>query len=208
AFLQDPVEAGVVRQLLADACRSPSGGNLQPWRIHAVVGPATQTLKHRMMSFLDSGGQSKPEHEVYPKHLWEPFKRRRRDAGALRYRALCVPDKDAQAAAQLLRDNASFFGAPVGLFFCIDRRFGCAQWADLGLVMQNVMLLAIEQGLDTCPQAVWSNWPGEVREFLGIDGDTMIAAGMALGYGDMTAPINLFRTSRAEPAEQFTVHGA
>ena len=30
------------------------------------------------------------------------------------------------------RRNFQFFGAPVGLIFCIDRQLGLPQWADIG----------------------------------------------------------------------------
>ncbi|RYX90305.1 MAG: nitroreductase [Comamonadaceae bacterium] len=206
AFLPRAVPRNVLQELLRTACCAPSGGNLQPWHVHMLTGPALARLKLRMASYLEAGGGSAPEFEVYPPQLWEPLRQRRRDAGALRYAALGVGDKDAGANQQLLRDNAAFFGAPVGLFFCTDRRVGSSQWLDVGLLMQNVMLLAVEQGLDTCPQAVWSNWPQVLRETLALGEYEVVVAGMSLGFRDPDAAINQFRTSRAGLGEVATFH--
>lgn len=71
--------------------------------------------------------------------------------------------------------------AAVGLFFCIDRRLGPPQWADVGMYMQTVMLLAVERGLDTCAQEFWSAFPKTIASVLELSEDTMVFAGMALG---------------------------
>jgi nitroreductase len=84
----------------------------------------------------------------------------------------------------------------VGLFFCLDRKLGPPQWADLGMYMQNVMLLAVERGLDTCPQEYWARYPKTVGGFLGLPDDHMVFAGMALGHRDAEHPINRLKASR------------
>jgi nitroreductase len=107
----------------------------------------------------------------------------------------------------LERMNFAFFGAPVGLFFCIERRMGPPQWADLGMFMQSFMLLAVEAGLATCPQEIWSTWPRTVAAEIGLPPEPMIFAGMSLGYADNTSPMNSYRTVRA-PLDSFaTLHG-
>jgi nitroreductase len=99
------------------------------------------------------------------------------------------------------------FGAPVALFFAIDRQMGLDQWADLGMFMQNIMLLAREQGLHTCPQEAWAVWHKSIESFLGIPPELMFFCGMALGFSDAAAPINSLRTDRAPLAEFATIRG-
>ena len=103
--------------------------------------------------------------------------------------------------------NFEFFGAPVGLFFCLDRRMGPPQWSDLGMYMQSVMLLAREHGLHTCAQEAWSAWHGTVGGFLGLPQELLLFSGMALGWRDESAPVNRLRTDRAPLAEIATLHG-
>ena len=202
AFKPDPVPGSVVRDILRAASRSPSGGNLQPWRVYALSGEPLEAFKAIIAAKLVAGESETPEYDVYPHNLWEPFKKRRRDTGAQRYAALGVNDKDKAALKELGERNYRFFGAPVGLFFCLDRRLGPPQWSDMGMYMLSVMLLAAERGLDTCPPESWSNWPVSIRAFLGQPVELMLFAGMSMGYRDPDDPLNAIRTAR-EPFEVY-----
>jgi nitroreductase len=137
-----------------------------------------------------------PEYDVYPANLWEPFRTRRFVCGEDLYASIGIPREDRPARLRQLAKNAAFFDAPAGLFFFLDRQLGPPQWSDLGMFMQNVMLLAVEQGLATCPQEYWARYPKTVAKFVGAPDDHMLFSGMALGYADETAPINGWRTRR------------
>jgi len=202
AFKPDPVPGSTVREILEVASRSPSGGNLQPWRVYALAGRPLDEFRAIIAAKLAAGESETPEYDVYPHNLWEPFKKRRRETGSHRYAALGVDDKDKAALKELGDRNYRFFGAPVGLFFCLDRKLGSPQWSDMGMYMLSVMLLAAERGLDTCPQESWSNWPVSVRAFLELPDDLMLFAGMSMGYRDPDHPLNRIRTAR-EPFEVF-----
>lgn len=205
AFRPDPVPPQLLREILGIAQRAPSGGNLQPWQVYALGGGELARFKALIASKLDAGiSGEEPEYAIYPADLWEPFRRRRRAAGAQRYAALGVSDKDRCAQLDLLRRNFAFFGAPVGLFFCIDRRLGAPQWSDLGMYMQTLMLLAVERGLDSCPQEVWANWPRTIARFLELPDEQMVFAGMSLGYRDERHPLNAIRSAR-EPFDTAVV---
>lgn len=203
AFKPDPVPGALVREILDIAKKAPSGGNLQPWRVYALGGAALAEFKALIAQKIESGTMGEtPEYDVYPPGLWEPFRRRRKETGAQRYAALGVSEKDPVALRQLSVRNYQFFGAPVGLFFCLDRRLGPPQWSDMGMYMQTVMLLAVERGLDTCPQESWANWPKSVAAYLGLPDDHMLFAGMSMGYRDESHPLNAIRTAR-ETLEDF-----
>lgn len=45
AFLPTPVPLATVREILEGAARAPSGGNLQPWLVHALAGERLKALK-------------------------------------------------------------------------------------------------------------------------------------------------------------------
>jgi nitroreductase len=201
AFLDRPVEASVVRDLLATAARAPSGGNLQPWRVHVLAGEPLARFKQMIAARLAAGEREQPEYDVYPPRLWEPLRARRARAADLRYRAFGVVDAPDQAL-QLQQLNYAFFGAPVGLFFSMDRRVGPPQWSDVGMYMQTLMLLAVERGLGTCAQEIWSNWPKTVSAFVELPDTHRLFSGMSLGYEDTASAHNGFRTER-EPLEAF-----
>src|SRR4051812_21989793 len=45
AFLDAPVAEATVRDILARAARTPSGGNVQPWHVHVLAGAPLAALK-------------------------------------------------------------------------------------------------------------------------------------------------------------------
>lgn len=206
AFTAEPVPDAALEAVLGAALRAPSGGNLQPWHIHVVRGQALDALRSTMRSAHEAGRHEEPNHAVYPEGLWEPYRSRRFENGEDLYRTIGVDRADKEGRLRQLAQNFQLFGAPVGLFFTIDQRMGQAQWLDLGMIMQTVMLVSVEQGLATCPQAAWALWPDTLRELLGLDEHMIVTAGMALGYEDRDHPINGLRTTRQSLAEGVTWH--
>jgi len=193
AFRPDPAPAATVREILELAAKAPSGGNLQPWRVYALAGAPLEALKAEVRA--NPLGEP-PEYDVYPPNLWEPFRSRRYQNGEDLYATIGIPREDKAARLRQLAKNGEFFGAPVGLFFCLDRKLGPPQWADLGMYMQTVMLLAVERGLDTCAQEYWARYPRTVARALDLPDDYMVFSGMALGYRDETHPINTLVAAR------------
>ncbi|HKT54202.1 MAG TPA: nitroreductase [Caulobacteraceae bacterium] len=201
AFRPDPVPGVLVRELLELAARSPSGGNLQPWRVHVLTGAPLAALVEKALQSWAQGGEA-PEYAVYPPDLWEPFRSRRFQAGEDLYATIDILREDRAGRLRQFANNLRLFGAPVGLFFSLERRLGAAQWSDLGMFMQTLMLLAVERGLGTCAQEFWSRLPRTVAAFLDLPDDHILFSGMALGYADEAAPINALRTRR-EPVDAF-----
>lgn len=204
AFLPDPVPLELLQDLLVNAQRAPSGGNVQPWQVHALTGEPLAKLVAAVSEKAENEGiRSEPyEYDVYPKDLWEPHSSYKFQCGEDMYATIAVERSDKAGRKAQFARNFQFFGAPVGLFFTLDRRMGPPQWADTGMFMQNIMLLAIERGLDTCAQECWSVFPQTVGRFLNLDPQHILFCGMALGYRDKDAPINTTRTSRA-PLDAF-----
>lgn len=192
SFKSDPVTKQQVLRLLDKARRAPSGGNLQPWRVYALQGAPLDELKARATA--NPLGEP-PEYQVYPNSLWDPYRRRRWECGEDLYTTIGIPREDRAGRLQQLAKNGQLFGAPVGLFFCLDRRLGPPQWADLGMFIQTVMLLAVEDGLSTCAQEYWSRYPRTLADLLGLPAEEMVFCGMGLGYADEN-PINTLRTRR------------
>jgi len=208
AFLPDAVPEATVRSILDAARQAPSGGNLQPWRVYALTGaPLAELLaavRAKMPTHPRGDGS---EYDIYPASLWEPYRSRRFKCGEDLYATIGVARDDKFGRLLQFARNYEFFGAPVGMFFCLDRRMGPPQWSDVGMYMQSVMLLAREHGLHTCAQEAWSVWHRTVGEFLRLPPELLLFAGMALGYRDESAPINRLRTDRAPLGEFAELRG-
>lgn len=202
AFLDKPVETDMIRDILTLACRSPSGGNLQPWKVYVVNGASLSKLKDLVAAKMKDAQRGEgTEYDIYPPALREPYLSRRFRNGEQLYETLGIPREDKALRRRQFTRNFRFFDAPAALFFSIDRQMGVGQWADLGMFMQSIMLLAVERGLGTCAQEAWAVWHKTVGEFTSMPENEMLFAGMALGYPDPNAAVNRLRTERADLSE-------
>jgi nitroreductase len=208
AFLPDPVPEATLRQILEAAGRAPSGGNLQPWYVDVLTGAPLAALLARVQPLIAQYPMGyTPEYPVYPSPLGEPYRTRRFQNGEDLYATIGVKRADLRARLRQFARNFVAFDAPVVLFICIDRGMGSAQWSDVGMYMQSVMLLAREYGLHTCAQESWSGWYREVAEAIQLPAERMLFSGIALGYRDESAPVNRLRTSRVPLTEFATFRG-
>tara|TARA_R110002049_G_scaffold88611_11_gene223453 strand:+ start:1185 stop:1463 length:279 start_codon:yes stop_codon:yes gene_type:complete len=71
-FMDTPVPLETLRELLEIAKRAPSGGNLQPWTVHAITGEALKSLVRDVEEKMKAGVTEEPEYNVYPPDLIEP----------------------------------------------------------------------------------------------------------------------------------------
>lgn len=104
-----------------------------------------------------------------------------------------MPRGDAAGRLKQFRKNFEFFGAPVGMILCVERRMGNGQWIDSGIFLDQLMLPAHERGLHTCPQAAFSRYQHVVRREFGIPDDQVVMC----GYADPDAVPNNLITERA-----------
>jgi nitroreductase len=203
-FLDKPVDPAVLRDILQRAARAASGGNLQPWRIHALTGAPLAELK-RQVAVQIAGHDPREgdtEYPIYPKEMWEPYKSRREEHGVQLYGALNIARDDKEGRLAQYKRNFESFGAPVLLFVSIERKLGPGQWADLGSYIHTLMYLARAHGLDTCGQESWARMYRTVGEFLKLPPEWMLFCGVAVGYRDPEHPANLIRSPRA-PVKEF-----
>jgi nitroreductase len=203
-FRPDPVPRATVEAVLADAARSPSASNTQPWKVHACAGEVRERLSQELLQAHAAGGAGHAEeYPYYPAEWRDPWLGRRRKVGKELYGLLGIAKGDAEGMARQFGRNYDFFGAPVGLFFTLDRDLdGQAAWMDLGGFLHGVMLAAIGHGLATCPQQAFARYHRIVRKHLHIPETEIVVCGMALGVPDADAAANRLSTERV-PVEGF-----
>jgi nitroreductase len=207
AFTDEPVPRAELEAILDAARWAPSGGNLQPWRVIAVAGDARDEVVRVAGEALFSGASEEAGHPIYPSELWEPYRSRRFANAESLYAALGIPRDDKAARYRWVAENFRFFGAPVGLFFVVDRRKGHGQWAHLGMFMMAIALAAEAQGLGTCLQEPWARVRGTLHGHLGLAEHELLYCGMALGHPDSGHPSASMTRERAALAEIATFRG-
>ncbi|OWK29724.1 nitroreductase [Sphingomonas mucosissima] len=204
-FLDKEVPLEVLKELALRSARAATGGNIQPWHIDIVTGAKMDELKAIMRGKLERREKETPGYDIYPREMTEATKKRTFQIGEIMYGHLGIPREDKAARAQWFARNFQFFGAPSAYFVTVDRRMGPPQWSDLGMYLQNLMLLAVEKGLATCPQECWAVYPNTVESFLGTPPERMLFCGVAIGYEDPEEPANRTRSPRAPEEEWLTV---
>jgi nitroreductase len=85
--------------------------------------------------------------------------------------------------------------------------FGVGGYMDLGMALYGLMLAAQAKGLSTCAIGALASYPSVIRRHVGLDADTKVVCGMAMGYADPAAPVNQTQTTRCELDEYFKVLG-
>lgn len=200
AFLPTPVPRQDIETILNRASRSPSGGNLQPWRVWVLAGAPLAALQAEVKRRMGEGefAELPPEYLLYPTVPKEPYATRRSDAGEVMYAALGIERDDHAGRMDQVTRNYECFGAPAALFFAIDRDMQQGQWAELGMFINAVMLLAREQGLHTAAIGAWSLWHKTVRAALKLPDELTLYCGMGIGHADLSAPVNAIRQPRAD----------
>lgn len=206
AFLPTPVPRATIEQILAVAARAPSGTNTQPWKVTVLTGDAKTRLSAAIQAAYDDPAERAAhteEYAYYPTEWASPYIDRRRKVGWDLYGLLGIAKTDkARMHAQHGR-NYRFFDAPVGLIFTIDRVMQQGSWLDYGMFLQSIMIAARARGLDTCPQAAFTQWHRIIAAQLGLPASEMVVCGMSLGHADPDAPENALVTER-EPVAGFT----
>jgi nitroreductase len=204
-FLDREVPLEVLKDLALKSARAATGGNIQPWHIDIVTGAKMDELKAIMRGKMERREKETPGYDIYPREMTDATKARTFQIGEIMYGHLGIPREDKRARAEWFARNFQFFGAPAAYFVTVDRRMGPPQWSDLGMYLQNLMLLAVEAGLATCPQECWAVFPNTVEAFLGTPPERMLFCGVAIGYENPEDPANRTRSPRAPEEEWLTV---
>ena len=201
AYLDKSVTDEQINQLLSLASCSPSGANTQPWQVAVVRGETKLRLQKAFEQAFATGEKADKDFQYYPLEWTELYKQRRVDCGAQLYDALDIKREDREGRREQWARNYRAFDAPVLLMFFLHDSLATGSFMDTGMFMQTLMIGAVDMGLATCPEAALAEYPQIVRDELGVEDSMRVVCGMALGYENVDAPVNHYRTPRADPSD-------
>jgi len=198
AFLDKDVEEEKITAILSAASHAPSGTNTQPWQVAVVTGDTKQALQTQLENKFHEDKKGKSDYHYSPTEWVEPYKSRRIACGLQMYSTLQVEREDKERQLKLWAANYRAFDAPVMLLFFMDNCLQTGSFMDYGMFLQSIMIAAVDQGLATCPQASFANYPEIIKTTLNYPQDSILICGIALGYEDKHALVNSYRTPREE----------
>lgn len=200
AFQDKSVSQDMLREIIATACWSPSYKNSQPWQVLVVSGEKKEGLSQMMVELLDNGVPAKPD--LPAPESWPEAEQARIDYLMAKRKELTGMDlTDPSVVARAKKANFCFYGAPHAIYLYQDSSLSSWSLFDLGLFAQNLMLAAHAKGLGTVPQGFVTDYSQAIKKYLDIPEHNRLVLGLSVGYPDMTAPANGYRTERS-PVEE------
>jgi nitroreductase len=204
-FRPDPVPRKVLQELLDVGRWAPSGGNVQPWYFEVLAGEMLAKATARLVEkattwngkdYVDTRPDL-PRTGPYSDRLSPRRQQLKELQDPIRYPP---GTKDVEAKQLEHREHMlRFFDAPAVVIICADDR-GPNSIVSIGAVAQTICLAALTYGLGTCIMGIPVLWPDIFRELLNIPRDRAIVTSIAIGYPDLSAPINRFQRPR-EPLD-------
>jgi len=203
-FKPDPVPEEILMKILEIAINAPSAMNTQPWEFTVLTGEALERAKKINIEKLRSGESPSPEHTVMG---WPPdgvFRRRQIDLAKQIFQIMDIAREDKEKRVQWMERGFRYFDAPAVIIITVDRSLSeCGPLLDVGAVMQNICLTALDYDMGTCVEDQGLKYPQALREIAGIPDSKKIVIAIAIGYPDRDFPANNIETKR-EPIESIT----
>ncbi|MCI8910928.1 MAG: nitroreductase [Oscillibacter sp.] len=203
-FLDRPVPRETLEQVLELASRAVSAQNTQPWKLCVARGEPLDAIRAETAGRVREG---LPLDMDYPP-LEGVYRRRNIDVAKQLFGAMDIAREDRERRDWWTERGFRFFDAPVAIILCMDSSLEEAPYRlDLGCLIQNICLAAMEYGLGTCVEYQGIAYPDVLRKHLGLSEDLRIACGIAVGYPDPDFPANHVVTGREPLENTVTWHG-
>jgi len=198
-FKPDPVPQELVAGILDLACRAPSAMNTQPWEFVVLTGEELDRVKEDNVRLVRENASSKPDHAAAGWPRDSVFRQRQVELAKELFRLMDIGREDTKKRQAWTERGFRFFDAPVAIIICVDAMLSeTGPLLDIGAVMQNICLAAVDFGLGTCIEDQGVMYPDMLRQQVGIGQDKRILISIALGYPDWDFPANRLVTSRVD----------
>ncbi len=208
AYLPKPVEKDILEKILNAAGQTPSGANMQPWKVLAISNKEVlDNVGNAIIAKMDEGILNDQFIQYYPVKWVNPYKKRRIVTGSGLYKLLEVDRKDNDTRIEMWKDNFRWFGAQTVIFVFTDKaNIDGAEGVllDCGAYMQSVMLAAQEFGVESCPQGSTTEFGKVIADVLEIPDNLALLYSVVLGYEDKEAKINTYQPARVSIEDTVT----
>jgi nitroreductase len=195
AFLPRPVPRETLEAILADALRTPSWANTQPWEVFVAGGDTLEQIRRTWEERTLAKVASNPD-LPFP-GAWTPECRERtKELTAMRADVQGTTTEDPAFHHDFHMANRRFFDAPCAVYLCMDQTLGAWSVFDLGAMCQSICLAAQDHGVESAIAINLVVYPDVLRDELAIPRDLLIVIGIALGYADPKGPEDAFRSAR------------
>jgi len=203
-FTTKPVSKDTISDILETAGRAPSAMNTQPWGFTVVGGEILEKIKSDIIEKLRTGAPAQPDHLVVGWPTDSVYRQRQVALAKKIFSLMDIKREDRAKRTEWLERGFRFFDAPCAIIITTDKILAeSTPLIDVGAVMQNICLAALDHGLGTCIEDQGVMYPEVLRELAGIGDHRRIMIAIAIGYPDAAFPANRLETDR-EPVDEIT----
>jgi len=203
-FISTPVSKEVLKYILEISARAPSASNAQPWEFFVLAGDVLKNIRQANLKKLNSGTLPDPDYAAFE---WPPdsvYRQRQVDIAKQLFKLMDISREDEAKRAEWMALGFRYFNAPSVVVITLDRVLPEARPSlDIGMVVQNICLVAMSFGLGTCIENQGVLYPAVLREYAGIPDTKKIITSIAVGYPNRDFPANRIESTR-EPIENIT----
>lgn len=190
-FTDQRISEKTVRAILADAQRSPSLLNSQPWRAYVASGDVVKEIRAKFKKLTESGEQPREDFASVMKVEWDTYPSQNMATMSDTLNYFLRGEMKQFDEAQI-----TLFNAPTLVFLTIPKKSPAWSIFDLGSFAQTLMLSAVDHGISAMPAHAIVRYPDIIRQYMPIGEDEAIGMGIGLGYKDKRASINDYRSVR------------
>jgi len=203
-FKHDPVSKEILTKILDAACRAPSAENTQPWEFTVIAGDVLEEVKKANIAKLTSGIYPNPKYTAVRLPRDSIYWQRKVNIAKQLFKLMDIARDDKEKRARWMELGFKYFNAPAVVILLMDRMLPDTRpMLDIGAVMQNICLAALEFDLGTCIENQGVMYPDVLREFAAIPSSRQIITSIAIGYPNWDFPANTVKSIR-EPIEKIT----
>jgi len=202
-FKPDPVGKNTIREILEIASRAPSAENTQPWEFTVITGGLLDSIREENVKKIKefSVPPKEMEYLMVERPKGSIYRKRQVEIAKKLFKLMDIPREDLEKRASWLERGFRYFEAPVAIIITADSSLSIqGSYMDVGSVMQNICLAALNYGLHTCIENQGITYSDVLRKRTGIPDSKRLMASIAMGYPDWEFPANKVKSDR-EPIE-------
>lgn len=194
SFSDQPVTREDVETIVAQAQRTPSWANSQPWKAYIAIGDAAKAIREEHLRLTSEGVPSNAVWASMHRTDWQAKPRDNMINWSKEFHANLNEEMWISKEA-----NQHLYNAQAIVYLAIPKN--ATNWShyDLGGFGATLMLAASNLGIDSMAAYEFIMYPDRIREIMDVDPEYDVVMGMGLGYRT-DDQINQLNSSR-EPLE-------
>ncbi len=202
-FKPQAVPKETLKAVLELAARAPSAENTQPWEFYVLAGETLDKIRADNVEKIRNLEMppSEMHHIMVERPKGSVFRERQVEIGKQLYGLMGIAREDKAGRAAWVEEGFRYFKAPAAIIIVAEKPLPVeGTYLDVGAVMQNICLVALDFGLHTCIENQGITYADVLRKHAGIPETKRLMAAIAIGYADWDFPANKVE-SRREPID-------